>query len=345
MENLTPRQKIILIRTVESYITTVLPVGSRALTERCHLALSPASVRHEMGVLENRGYLSHPHTSAGRVPTDKGYQFYVREGVDEEPISDSFMKEISRELEGERENLENLLERASRILSTIAEEAVLVLSPTVQQLYLKKLTLVPLDEKRLLAVWCSTSGWVQDCLVWMPAPCSPEEVDQIRNFVNEELAGVAVHELEEELLKRIRARQDSLRHLYERTLQIVQESLRRLESPRILVEGSHFVLDQPEFQHVEKFRMLVAALEDKPNLLEFLRQGAQEDKIRVAIGEKELSKKIWDCSLVSLPYRWRGQVAGVLGVLGPRRMRYGRMMGLVRQMTKEVSRVLDTWGT
>lgn len=346
MDELTSRQKEILIRTIESYIETILPVGSRTLTERYPFCLSPASVRHELGVLEEQGYLSHPHTSAGRIPTDKGYRLYAEEAVSEEPVSEAFLELISREMEGRAKNLDTLLERASRVLSTMAEEAVLMVLPTLRPLHLKELNLLLLDENRVLAVWCSTSGLIQDCLIVMEEPVSPEELDRIRNFINEELAGTAIEALETELLKKIEARRDSLRRLYEKTLRIVRESLPYWEVPRVFVEGSRYVLNQPEFQDVEKFRNLVAALEEKPALIRLVsREPRSEGKVHIAIGAKELSRDIWDCSLISSSYQWRGRWAGAFGILGPRRMPYGRMIGLVRQMAGQISQTLERWGS
>lgn len=345
MSGLTARQKEILARTIESYIETVIPVGSRTLTERYGLRLSPASVRHEMGVLEELGYLTHPYTSAGRIPTDKGYHFYVEESVTEEPVSGFLLGVISQEMAGKIRNLDSLMERASRVLSAMAEEAVLVVSPRLQELCLKELSLVSLDETRLLSVWCCTSGLVQDCVVEMGEAISPEEADRIRNFINEELAGNPIENLEQELLQRIAVRRDSLRRLYERTLQIVRESLSYWERVRVFVEGSRYVLSQPEFQDARKSQLLLTTLEEKSSLLSLLSLQSPEEGIRVAIGEKELSKAIWDCALVSMPYYGHGRQAGTLGILGPRRMPYGRMMGLVRKMAEKMSGALERLGS
>ncbi len=340
---LTSRQKEILTRVIDSYIATTLPIGSRTLAARSGLDLSPASLRHEMGLLEERGYLMHPHTSAGRVPTDKGYQFYVREGVREERLSETLLKFIAGEMEGRMSSLEGLMERASHVLSTMAQEAVLVVSPKLGQLYLKELSLVFLDETQVLAVWCTTSGAVQNCLVVMKAPISAEEAEHIRNFINEELTGEPIDSLEEILLKRIAARHDSLKKLYERTLEIIQRSVPHWERPRVFVEGSRYILNQPEFQDLKKFQLLITALEEKSHLRDLLQHQSLKEGVHVAIGEKELSKEIWDCALVSSPYLWHGKCVGSIGILGPRRMPYARIMGLVHRMAGEISQALVRW--
>lgn len=345
MEELTPRQKEILARVIDSHIATTLPIGSRTLAKHSGLSLSPASLRNEMGILEELGYLTHPHTSAGRVPTDKGYQFYVREGVREEPLSEALLKLIAQEMEETIENFESLMERASHVLAAMAEEAVLVMSPKLRELYLKELSLVFLDENQLLAVWCTTSGLVQNCLVSMETPISTEEAEHIRNFINEELAGEPIDSLEEVLLKRIASRCESLKRLYERTLEIVQRSLPHWGRPRVFVEGSRYILNQPEFQDVKKFQSLIATLEEKSHLMELLEHQPLSRGVHVAIGEKELSKEIWDCALVSSPYLWHGKWVGSVGILGPRRMPYGRIMGLAHQMAEEISQALVRWGS
>lgn len=341
---LSTRQREILVRTIESYITNVFPVGSRALIERCGFLLSPATVRHEMGILEELGYLAHPHTSAGRVPTDKGYEFYVKEAVSEERVPEEILLEISQEFEGKIRNLENLLERASRILSRIVEEAVLIVSPTWHELYMKELRLVPLGGTRLLAVWCTTSGLVQDCLVEMEEAISAEGMQQILRLVNEDLFGCPLESLESELLRKIQVQKDSLQRVYRQTLEIVRESLPLCSRPKVFVEGSRYVLNQPEFQDPEKFHPLVSMLEEKSYLVRLLTADTPSQGIRVAIGERDLTKKMWDCSLVSASYSCEGKAVGTIGVLGPRRMAYGRIMGLVRQTTGLISGALGRLG-
>lgn len=345
MEGLTPRQKEILARIIEAHIETTLPVGSKTLAERCRISLSPASLRHEMGLLEDLGYLTHPHTSAGRLPTDKGYNFYVKEIVQEEPVSERVLREIAREMESKIENLDDFMNQTSRILSAIAEEAVLVTSPRLRELYLKELSLFAFDKKHILAVWCSTSGLVQNCLIEMEEPISQEEVERIRNFINQELTGIPLRTLEGELLKRIESHRDSLRRLCELTLEIVRESLPSWTLPRLFVEGSRYILNQPEFRDFKKFQPLIATLEERSSLIHLLTHQESETGIRVAIGEKAFSKEMWDCALVSASYLWLGRKVGTLGVLGPRRMPYGRIIGLVHQMTKAISRALAKWSS
>lgn len=343
MSELTPRQKEILTLIIESHIATSLPVGSRVLTAQYELPLSPASVRHEMGILEESGYLTHPHTSAGRVPTDKGYQFYVRESVQEEPVSVEVLNHIVGEMKSKIDNLESLMARVSLILSAIAKEAVLVMPPVLCELYLKELSLVSLDSTHVLVIWCSSSGLVQDCLIELEEAISSDEVDRIRNFINQELTGVSLAHLEEELARRIESCRDSLRRIYERTLQIVKGSLMHWNLPRLVVEGSRYILNQPEFQDVTKIRLLMEMLEEKSSLIGLLTNRPSEDGVHVAIGEKELSKNIWDCSLVTAGYALRGKPMGVLGVLGPRRMPYGKIMGLVHRIAGEMGQALERW--
>ncbi len=239
MDELTPRQKEILARLIESHIATTLPVGSRSLAERYGLGLSPASVRNEMGILEEKGYLTHPHTSAGRLPTDKGYQFFVREIVKEEPVAPELSDQIVQEMERKTGNLENLMERVSSLLSVIVKEAALVMTPV-----------------------------------------------------------------------------------------------------RLHVEGSRYVVRQPEFQDLSKLQLLIETLEEKSRLMHLFKNRPTETGVRVAIGEKELPKEIWDCALVSVPYGMGGKQIGVLGVLGPRRMPYGQIIGLIHEVAEKLNPIL-----
>lgn len=340
MEHLTPRQKEILGCIIEAHIETALPIGSTALAKCCRLQLSPASLRHEMGILEDREYLTRPHTSAGRVPTDKGYNFYVREVVREEPVSKAILERVSEEIESKIEDLEGLTMRVSRILSAMAEEAVLATSPALQELCLKELSLFVFDPTHVFAVWRSTTDLIQNRMVEMEEGISAGEIERIRNFINQELNGRPIGSLETELLKRIKSCRDSLRRLYELTLAIVHESLSAWELPQLFVEGSRYILNQPEFHDFKKFQPLITALEEKSRLLDLLKHQQSYSEVHVAIGEKAFPKEIWDCALVSSSYVWRGNRVGTIGILGPRRMRYGKVMGLVHQMADSISQIL-----
>lgn len=218
-------------------------------------------------------------------------------------------------------------------------------SPNPEELYLKELNLVALDSTKLLAIWCTTSGLIETSLIEMEEAISFEEAEKIRRFINTELAGGSIASLEERLLRKIASRRDSLRRLYEETLRIVRESSPVWLRPQLLVEGSRYILNQPEFRDPRKFQLLISAVEEKSNLIDLLRQQSREQRVRVSIGEKELSPEMWDCSLVSSSYVWGGRSIGTLGVLGPRRMPYGRIMGLVHRVAEEVGRVSARWGS
>lgn len=261
MKELKPRQKEILTFTIDSYIETKSPVGSKVLTQRYPLNLSPASVRHEMGILEGLGYLTHPYTSAGRVPTDKGYRFYAQEAPHREAVPEHLLHFISCKMNRKVDNLESFAERASHLLSTVVQETVLVM---VSQL-----------GDRLLSA----------------------------------------------------------------------------ETPRIFMGGSRYIVSQPEFHDLRKLEKLMAFLEEKTNCINLLTPRFPEEGVHltspargsvyVAIGERDLSPEIWDCAVVTSPYFWQSKQAGAIGVLGPRRMPYGRIVGLVRYMAEKMSRSLE----
>lgn len=248
MQDLSPRQQSVLNRVVDTHIETAQPVGSRSLTalytELYHGSYSSATVRHEMELLEDKGYLTHPHTSAGRIPTDRGYRYYVDYGLRQETLIESRMRSVTEALFEVRDELESLAEHTSSVLADLAEEVSLVLVP--------------------------------------------------------------------EAASRIPRRGES--------------------SFRVFLQGSSHVLEKPEFQDVRKIRILFKAFEERTQWAEWLASHTPEAGVSVIIGRENQPQAFWECSIVSTRLDLSGRRKAVLAVVGPRRMRYARLLPLVQRM-------------
>lgn len=339
MEDLTNRQKDILRVIVSLYVKTVTPIGSRTIAKSYRDAMSPATIRNEMHDLEERGFIQQPHTSAGRIPTDKGYRHYVDHLKLETAVPRHIAALVAREYRERMDNIEALFERTSKILSSLSEQAGLVIFPTFEGLTLKRIELTLLSNRHLLVVWVTSNGFVQNKLI--NSHEIPEaDLARINRVLNEELSGVLMSEVKKRLLEKLKVQHQ---RLYQSAQTIVKESLPNSQSRRLALEGSRFILDQPEFQDWEKSRRLFKTLEEKEFLTDLVQTRTEHEGVNVQIGLEHRCEDIWDCSFVTARYQVNQKVVGSLGILGPRRMPYERVISLVDYVSRRFSEALEQW--
>ena len=195
METLTERQREVLTIIVDTYVRSACPVGSKMVAESCLTNVSSATIRNEMGTLEEYGYITHPHISAGRTPTDKGYRFYVNTLLAEKSIEPPEASLIAREYRQKVKNIEELIERTSKILSFLTEQTGLILYPSQKELVLKRIELIPYGCRHLLVIWATTTGIVQSKMVNMEEEVQSEELIQLTRFLNAELVNKCFDEI------------------------------------------------------------------------------------------------------------------------------------------------------
>ena len=248
MEDLKERQKEVLRIIVSTYVKSVNPVGSRTIAKSYKNELSPATIRNEMHDLEERDYIKQPHTSAGRVPTDKGYRYYVDHLMPEPKVPPHVASLVAREYRDRIDNIETLIERTSKILSTLSEQAGLVVFPAFEGLALKRVELTSLGRQHLLMVWVTNNGFVQNRVMDMKEEIPEEELVRINRFLNQELGGMLLEQVKPYLIEKLEHAHDSLRTLCQIAYSIVFESFPKMEQRRLSMEGSRYILEQPEFQ-------------------------------------------------------------------------------------------------
>jgi heat-inducible transcriptional repressor len=338
-DDLSARDREILRAIVSDFISTGEPVGSQAVAPRCDV--SPATVRSVMSDLEALGYLEKPHTSAGRVPTDRGLRLYV----------DALLK-VRAPHPRERERIErglhpaavqDLMGEAGKVLHELTHHAAVVLAPDMDQTIVRRIELVRLREDRVLAVLVTQSGVVHNRLITVEFPVSREELEHATNYLNELLGELTVDQVQ----VRLRAELEAERALYD---DLVKKSLeigsRAFEGaggpPRMLIEGEASFLDQPEFaEDVARMRALFAELARKDRLIELLRRAVDGHEIRIFIGAESDFSATAGVSVITAPYgSGEGSILGALAVIGPTRMNYGKVIPLVEYTARAVSRSL-----
>lgn len=332
MESLSDRQRLILKLVVAEYIASAAPVGSAALTAKYALGLSPATTRNEMAELEAAGYIAHPHTSAGRVPTTKGYRYFVESLMEESDLSPGQQEAICHQLQRVGLQPERWLELAASALAHFAQNAALVTIPRPRRCVLKRLEVVTVHERLLLVIVALSDGTVQRRLLVRDRPVEPEQAQRITNYLNALLAGCAVRDL----ARRATTASGLAHEVANTTADLLREvDARAFEDIRYA--GIEHVLRQPEFERAERVRDLVSLLHGRRLLGQVLSSTDEQDEVRVIIGGDDEGDALRDWSVVLAPYGRDGPVGGVLGVLGPTRMEYARVVTGVRY----VARVVD----
>lgn len=327
---------------VNTYVRTVTPVGSKAIAEKLNYDLSSATVRNEMAELEEFGFIGHPHTSAGRIPTDKGYRYYVSELLEPKAVEPSEATLVAREYRERVRSIEELIERTSKILSFLTEQAGLILYPNHQELVLKRIEVIPYGSRHLLVVWATTTGIVKNKMVDMEEQIPQSDLVRLNAFLNSELSGKRFADIQPHLRESFREAKDSLQQQYVLAQEIISRTLGSEDERRVCLDGSRFVLKQPEFREdSEKARTFFRTLETKEALLEAFRDELSPGEVKVRIGRENSQREMWDCSLVTTHYYFQEKPLGVLGVLGPKRMSYGRVICLVDCVARRLSGVLE----
>ena len=315
-------------------------MSSRAVAKSRRLGLSAATIRNSMADLEDWGYLSQPHTSAGRIPTETGYHTYIEVLMPSESIGAEDKRRIDENL-ASGPDAEALVSRAGQVLSELTQQIGIVIVPAVGDTIIRTLTLVPLSDARVLCVVVSTSGFVDHKLIELDGPVSRRELTHASNYLSGHFAGMTLRHARDHLLVLMAEERSQVDRLLARTLVLAGQALGDAHGPEVLVEGTSAVLTQPELGDVARVRRLVEKFNDRARLVRVLNQLIQGGGVRVVIGaESELTSDV-DFSLVATTYGTESQSLGTVGLFGPSRMEYQRVIPLVDYLGEKLSRALQ----
>lgn len=326
---LSDRRQRVLAALIEEYVARALPVGSRTLTERYHLGVSPATVRNELSVLEDGGYITQPHTSAGRVPTDFGYRAFVddllKTGI---ACDDERSRHVVEQLRSSASELDGLLEKTSSALSKLTDCLSIVLAPSVLNMRIRQITLVSLSARRALVVVVTEDGQVFNRQMDFSEDVASEDLAAVQRLLNEVLLGKTIREVEEGLAQGMYEafRSPLVRMALDEVLSCLQES-DRSRAHRL---GIGSLLSKPEFSQSESVVPVLKALDDDTVLLHIFDEAAHAgDGPCIRIGSENADEALSGVSVVASSYG-RGRAQGVVAVIGPTRMDYSRVIQAVR---------------
>jgi heat-inducible transcriptional repressor len=341
---LSQRAREVLRALVQDYIRTGEPVASQPLLQRHDLDCSPATIRNVMADLEALGYLTKPHTSAGRVPTEAGYRLFVDALLQVRPPPPAERERIEN-LAHEAPGVDSLLESTARVLHSLSHHAGVVTTPRPISDPIRQLEFVRLRENRVIVVFVSEAGLVTNKLMQLDAPPEPGELERAANYLNEKLRSGPLSSLRARILADMREDQSALQGLIAKALQLAEQTFGEA-SPggEVLVDGEESFLDAPEFADVAKARALLRAFAEKDRILRVLDKVLRASEVQIFIGAESELASVPDVSVVAAPYGRGDQVLGTLAVIGPTRMNYARVIPLVDLTAKEISRVLSGGG-
>jgi heat-inducible transcriptional repressor len=316
---------------VSEYIATAQPVGSRTI-EGLGLGVSSATIRNEMGTLEELGYLTHPHTSAGRVPTEVGYRYFVERLMRESQLTTEEQRTIRHQFHQVGVDLEQWMRLAASVLARTSESAALVTSPRTELCRLKHVELISIHEAMALLIVVLDGGIVRQQMLMLEEPVNQETLSQIANRINDQCAGRSA--------LRAAACRPLLGASEQRILEVVVEIMQRVDdqkSMHLYRDGLVNILHQPEFGTGDSARQIVQVLEDRTSLEQLLTEMLQVGGVQVIIGGEGRWHDLRECSLVVAPYGVSGAATGALGVMGPMRMPYSRAVSTVRYVATLMS--------
>lgn len=335
------RKKKVLQAIIHDYIQTAEPVGSRTISKKYNLKVSPATIRNEMSDLEEMGLIEQPHTSAGRIPSNSGYRYYVDCLMEKQVLSEAEEYEIEEQLTQKIKQIEDVIQVTSRLLSDFTKYTSLVDSPQICTKSIKHVQLIPFQSLQALAVIVTENGAVLHQIVPIQESITVEDLSKISTILNRKLSGQSFETLQKSVLDSIYHEMIRERQLIKVILEFLEETMMQEREQKIYLGGTLNILNQPEFKDVEKVRRLLGILDEEEVLKNIL--GCDDENVNglsIKIGNENSIQGIDSCSVITATYAIDGTKLGTIGILGPTRMNYAKVVTVVDVMSKTLSKVL-----
>ncbi len=334
---LEDRKKRILKSIIDDYITTAEPVGSRAIARKYELGLSSATIRLEMADLEELGFLMQPYTSAGRVPSDKGYRFYVDELMDLEKLTVEQIQNIRRALKDKINEVEQLVRMASSILSNATNYTSMATAPSINSVIVKTIQLVWVDDKKILVVLVVDGNIIKNALKRLSLTITKDDTNILTNLINEKITGIPLQQIEQAL--------NSIEYLilgiepklFREVLGGILECVSQIDVVDYFLEGTKNILNFPEFKDLDKARLFLEMMDKKEYISTMLKTQEDARDMNIQIGQENEIIEARDCSVVITSYSLGDSIIGSIGIIGPTRMEYAKVIKYMNHIRKMVN--------
>ena len=343
MEELTERQEKILYAVIQNYLETGEPVGSRTISKYTDLNLSSATIRNEMADLEELGYIVQPHTSSGRIPSDKGYRFYVNRLMNEKDQEISDMQEMMIQ---KTERMEKVLKQVVKVLAANTEYATMISAPSVIRNRVKFVQLSAVDEHQILSVVVMDGNIVQNKIIRIEEPLDNETMLKLNMLLNTNLNGLTVEQINLALIQRLKEQAGIHEDIIAQVLNTVAETIEQDGDLEIYTSGTTNIFKYPELSDSKKASELISAFEEKDALYELISDVENTGDetgtgIQVYIGDESPVATMKDCSVVTASYELGEGMKGTIGIIGPKRMDYKKVMNNLKHLKKELDRMMN----
>ncbi len=332
------RKLMILQAIIDDYTLTAAPIGSRTISKRHDIGLSSATIRNEMSDLEELGFLEQPHTSAGRVPSDKAYRLYVNSIMQHASLTDNESRYIEQYFTSALDRVEDVMCQTARAISDMTKYTSMVLSPQLSGVKLKHIQLVPVTENKALAVIVTDAGIARDTILYVPKGTSMGDLEKLSRMLTERYAGMKVEDAASTILEEMPGEMRAQREFAQSLMKALRTNT-GFGKNRVEVSGTTNLLTYPEFSNLERTRAFLTSLEEKEVPYEMLK-AATKVEFSITIGNENEQPDLKGSSVVTATYRIGDSTTGSLGVIGPTRMDYARVLAVLRHIGKSLGDVL-----
>ena len=341
--DLSERKLKILQAIISDYVRSAEPVGSRTLSKKYDLGISPATIRNEMADLEEMGYLTHPHTSAGRVPSDKAYRLYVNALMEKKELSKEEKLVIAQRLQGSMNEFEKTIEHAAAVLSEITNLTSFAMTPAQNNDTLKFINLLPVDEHTVVLMIVAESGKISNTALRMKVPYTEESLQLLAKTMTYNYKGKTISEaLTLDIIEDVETDITAMSGLKADVMPNFMKTLEDMLNVNLYMEGLTNIFDIPEYNDLGRARSFLNMLSQKEDFTRKLLE--REDGIIVTIGEENADDIMQDCSLITATYHVDGKMVGKIGVIGPTRMQYGEVTSIIEYLTDNLNNVFKLEG-
>ena len=341
--DLSERKLKILQAIISDYVRSAEPVGSRTLSKKYDLGISPATIRNEMADLEEMGYLTHPHTSAGRVPSDKAYRLYVNALMEKKELSKEEKLVIAQRLQGSVNEFEKTIEHAAAVLSEITNLTSFAMTPAQNNDTLKFINLLPVDETTVVLMIVAESGKISNTALRMKAPYTEENLQLLAKTMTYNYKGKTISEaLTLDIIEDVETDITAMNGLAANVMPNFMKTLEDMLNVNLYMEGLTNIFDIPEYNDLGKAKSFLNMLSQKEDFTRKLLE--REDGMIVTIGEENTDDILQDCSLITATYHVDGRMVGKIGVIGPTRMQYGEVTSIIEFLTDNLNNVFKLEG-
>lgn len=335
------RKQRILKAIVQDYIATAEPVGSRTISKKFELGVSPATIRNEMADLEEMGLIEQPHTSAGRIPSDSGYRYYVDTLMDPLVLDEQEKRMIRAEMTSRLDEVQEVIEYTGKLISQVTSLTSLVMGPKSRNSVLKRLYFLPYESGKAIMVTVKDNGSVENNIVDIGEDTTSEELQILANIFNEKMSGTRVQDLKQGLIREIYSELSRRRRIIDGMMSILERIFENKDTDsndRVYLGGALNMLNQPEFRDLQKVKDLFSVFEENRKLIELI--NPHQEGINITIGAENPDLAFKECSIITATYHINGRQIGSVGVLGPTRMDYRKAVSIVDYMTKSLTEIL-----